>query len=108
MVQNKKTRRSGRRTINDRDIEAVRSLKYLGTVIKSTNDETEEISTGILSTDRASYSLQTLFRSKQMHRNKKIRPYKSVIKCLLWKSNLDPNTSDRGYDTYIWKEKKKN
>lgn len=83
MVQNRKTRRSGRRTINDRDIEVVRSFKYLGTVVSSTNDETEEISTGILSNDRASYSLQTLFRSKQLHRNKKIRPYKSVIHCFV-------------------------
>ena len=79
MVQNRKTR-SGRK-INDRDIEVVWHFKCLGTVINSTNGETEEISTGILATDRAYYCLQTVFRSKQIHRNKKVRPYKSVIKC---------------------------
>jgi hypothetical protein len=53
MVQNRITRRSGRRTMNDHDIGVVRNFKCLGTVINTTNDETEEISTGILATDRA-------------------------------------------------------
>ena len=61
MVQNRKTRRSGRRTINDRDIEVVRSFRYLETVIRSTNDETEEIGTGILASDRASYCMHTVW-----------------------------------------------
>ena len=57
MVQNRKTRRNGRRTINDHDIELSGISNAWGTVINSTNDETEEISTGILATDRAHYCL---------------------------------------------------
>jgi hypothetical protein len=83
MVQNRKTRRSKRSTINYRDIEDVTNFKCLATAISSTNDETEEISTGILAADTAYYSMQTLFRSKQIHRSKKTRPYKSVIKCFV-------------------------
>jgi len=35
-------------TINDDDIEVVRSFKYLGSVIDSTSDETEDIKVRIL------------------------------------------------------------
>ena len=50
MAQNRKTRRrrSEILTINDNDVEVVRSFKYLGSVINSTSDETEDIKVRIL------------------------------------------------------------
>jgi len=53
MVQNRKTIRRRRRrseilTINDNNVEVVRSLKYLGSVVDSTSDETEDIKVRIL------------------------------------------------------------
>ena len=61
----------------------VRRFKYLGTVINDSNDETEEISARILAPNKAYSSLQTIFRSKQIHRNNKIRFHKTLIKPIL-------------------------
>jgi len=55
----------------------------LGTVINDSNDETEEIRTRILAANKAYRSLQTIFRSKQIHRNNKIRLYKTLIRPIL-------------------------
>jgi hypothetical protein len=70
-------------TAKEQDIEVVRSFKYLWTVINDTNDETEEIRARILAANKAYSSLQTIFRSKQIHRNNKIRLYKTLIKPVL-------------------------
>jgi hypothetical protein len=70
-------------TVEDHKTEVVRRFKYLGTVINDINDETEEIRARILAANKAYTSLQTLFRSKQIHRNNKIRLYKTLIKPIL-------------------------
>jgi len=46
-------------------------LKYLGTVINNTNNETEKAKAGILAANKACYCyfLQDIFRSEQIHRN---------------------------------------
>ena len=67
-------------TVEDRKIEVVRRFKYLGTVINESSDETEEIRARILAADKAYSSLQTILRAKQIHRNNKIRLYKTLIK----------------------------
>jgi hypothetical protein len=73
MVQNSITGRiSEILTLKDHDIEVVRSFKYLGTVINKTNDETEEIKARILAANKACCCLQTVLRSKQIHRNNRI------------------------------------
>ena len=46
-------------------------------------DETEENQAGILAANKAYSSLQTIFRSKQIHRNNKVRLYKTLIKPML-------------------------
>ena len=56
----------------------------MGTVISNTNDETEEIKGRILAANKACSSLQTIFRSKQIHRSNKIRLYKTSIKLVLY------------------------
>ena len=61
----------------------VRRFKYLGTVINDNNDEKEEIRARILAANQAYSSLQTIFLSKHIHRNKKIRLYKTLIKPIL-------------------------
>jgi hypothetical protein len=48
-----------------------------------TNEETEEIRAMILATNKAYSSLQTIFRSKQIHRNNKIKLYKTLIMPIL-------------------------
>jgi hemerythrin superfamily protein len=77
-----KSRRLGKgRTLilEDHKIEVVRRFKYLGTVINDVNDETEDIQARILAANKAYSSLQAIFRSKQIHRNNKIRLNKTLI-----------------------------
>jgi hypothetical protein len=88
MVQ---SRRSGmRRTliVEDHKIEVVRRIKYLGSVINDTNDETKEIRARILAANKAYSSLRTIFQSKQIHQNNKIRLHKTVIKPILCYGNV--------------------
>jgi hypothetical protein len=66
MVQSRSPGR-GTLTAEDHKIEVVRRFKYLGTVIYDTNDEMEEICTRILAANKVNSSLQTIFRSKQIH-----------------------------------------
>jgi len=51
--------------------------------LNDTNEEKEEIQARILTANKAYSSLQSIFRSKQIHRNNKIRFYKSLIKPVL-------------------------
>ena len=84
LVQNRRTRRiSEILTLEDHDIEVVRTFKYLGTVINNTEDETEEIKARILAANKACCFLQTVLRCKQIHRNNKIRLYKALMKPVL-------------------------
>jgi hypothetical protein len=104
MVQNRRRRRISEILTNkDHDIEVVRGFKYMGTVINNTNDETEEIGARIQAANKAYSSLQTVFRSQQIHCSSKIRLYKPLINpaLLLWKCNLDPKTNDRTNAVYI-------
>jgi hypothetical protein len=75
MVPSRKTKRSEILMITDHDIEVEMSFKYLGPVINNIKDETEEIKARILAANKAYYSLQTIFTSKQIHQNNKIRLY---------------------------------
>ena len=72
MVQNRRLGKGGTLTVEDHKIEVGRRFKYLGTAINDSNDETEEIRARILAANKAYSSLQTVFRSKQIHRNNKI------------------------------------
>jgi hypothetical protein len=67
-------------TAVDHDIEFVRNCKYLGAAIDNTNDETQEIRARILVANKACSCLQIMFISKQIHRNNKIKLYKTLIK----------------------------
>ena len=58
--------------IKDHDIEVVRSFTYLGTALNDINGETDEIKDRILAANKAYPPLQTIFVSKQFHRNNKI------------------------------------
>jgi hypothetical protein len=70
-------------TVGNHNIETVRRFKYLGTIINYTNDKMEEIRARILAVNKAYSSLQTIFRSKQIHWNNKIRLHKTLIKPML-------------------------
>ena len=83
MVQNRRVGKEGILTVDDHRIEMVRGFKYLGTIVNDTNNETEEIRARILAANKAYSSLKTVFRSKQIHRNNKIRLYKTLIKPIL-------------------------
>jgi len=83
MVQNRRLGKGGTLTVEDHKIEVVRRFKYLGTVVNDSNDETEEIQARILAANKAYSSLLTIFRSKQIHRNNKIRLYKTLTKLIL-------------------------
>ena len=94
MVQSRRLGKGRTPTIEDHKIEVVGRFKYLGTVINDINDGTEEIRARILAANKAYNSLQTIFRSKQIHRNM-IRLYKTLSKPILWKRNLDLNPNVR-------------
>jgi hypothetical protein len=49
-------------------------------ILNDTNEEKEEIQARILAANKAYSSLQSIFRSKQIHRNNKIKLYKTLIK----------------------------
>ena len=83
MVQNRRLGKGGTLTVEDHKTEVVRRFQYLGTVINDSNDETEEIRATILAVSKAYSSLQTIFQSKQIHRNNKIRLYKTLIEPIL-------------------------
>jgi len=83
VVQNWRLGKGGTLTVEDHKIEVVRRFKYLGTVINDSSDEMEEIQARILAANKAYGFLQTIFRSKQMHRNNKTRLYKTLIKPVL-------------------------
>jgi len=82
-VQSRRLGKGRTLTIEDHKIEVVRRFIYLGTVINYVNDEMEEIRARILAANKAYSSLQTIFRSKQIHRNNKIRLYRTLIKPIL-------------------------
>ena len=90
-------------TVQDHKIEVIRRFKYLGTVINDVSDKMEEIRARILAANKAYNSLQTIFRSKQIHRNM-IRLYKTLSKPILWKRNLDLNPNVRADAKHVWKE----
>jgi hypothetical protein len=97
VIENGRTRRiSEILAITDRDIEAVRSFKYLGTVNNNTNDETEEIKARIIAANTAYSPLHITFRCKQIHKNNKIRLYETLMKPVqcYGKCNVDRNTND--------------
>jgi len=83
MVQSRRPGKGGIWTVGNHKIEMVRIFKYLGTVINDTNDETEEIRARILAANKVYGSTQTIIRSKHIHRNNKIRLYKTLIKPVL-------------------------
>jgi len=83
MVQSRRPGKGGMWTAGDHKIEMVRRFKYLGAVINDTIDETEEIRARILAANKAYSSLQTICRSKHIHRNNKIRLYKTLINPVL-------------------------
>jgi hypothetical protein len=78
MVQSRRPGKVGTCIVGDHKIEMVGRFRYLGTVINDTNNETEEIQARILATNKAYSSLHTIFRSKQINRNNKIRLYKTL------------------------------
>jgi len=78
MVQNRRLGKGGTLTADDHKIEVVRRFKYHGAVVNDSNDETKEIRARILAANKAYSSLQTIFRSKEMHGNNKIRLYKTL------------------------------
>ena len=65
--------------LTDRDIEAVRSYKYLGTVSNNTNEETEEIKARIIAGNTAYSPLHITCRCKQIYRSNKIRLYETLM-----------------------------
>jgi hypothetical protein len=69
--------------VKDHKTEVDRRFKYLEAVINDVNYETEEIRARILAANKAYSSLRPIFRSKQIHRNNKIRLYNTVIKPIL-------------------------
>jgi len=67
----------------DYDIKVVRDFNYLGTVINNINDETEEIKARILAANKSFTTKQTIFKSKQIHQNNKVRLFVTLSQPIL-------------------------
>ena len=78
MLQSRRPGKGGTWIVGNHKTETVRRFRYLGTVINYTNDEIEEIQARILTTNKAYSSLQTIFRTKQINRNNRIRLLKTL------------------------------
>jgi len=103
IVQSRRLGKGRTLTIEDHKIEVVRRFIYLGTVINYVNDEMEEIRARILAANKAYSSLQTIFRSKQIHRNNKIRLDRTLIKPILCYGNVTwtlTQTSEQMINTF--------
>jgi purine-nucleoside phosphorylase len=84
MVQNRRpTRMNESLTIQDHDIEVVKGFKCLGTVISNNDDKILEIKTTVLASNNTYSSPKTIFKSKKICQNNKIRLYKRLIKTVL-------------------------
>ena len=79
LVQTRRQRNYG--TINN--IEKVNNFKYLGTILEINGTEEAEIRNRIVQTNKAAYGISSIFRSKDIHRNTKLRIYKSIIRPIL-------------------------
>jgi len=91
-LQHRRTRRiSEIFTVVDHDIEFVRSYKYFGATINNTNDETQAIRARILAANKACSCLQIMLISKQIHRNNRIKLYKTLIKPELCNGSITYN-----------------
>lgn len=67
-------------TIGDDNLESVKHFKYLGAIINSNGSEEAEIHGRIIQANRAYFSLSHIFHSRDIHRNNKIRAYKTIIR----------------------------
>jgi len=103
MVQNRRPGKGGTLTVENHKIEVVRRFKYLGTLITDSNDEMEESRARILAGNKAYSSLQTIFRSEQIHRNNKIRLHKTLTKPILCYGSVTwtlPQTAEQMLNTF--------
>jgi hypothetical protein len=77
----------------------------LWTVINNTDDETQEVKASIPAANKAYFSLQTTFLSKQIHSSIKIIFIQNINKTrtVLWKCNLDRNINGSTNGVYVWK-----
>lgn len=69
--------------IDDAKFETVQSFVYLGSLVNSNNDISEEISRRIQSANRCYYGLQKQIKSRLLSRGTKCRLYKTLIKPVL-------------------------
>jgi endonuclease/exonuclease/phosphatase family metal-dependent hydrolase/ribosomal protein S28E/S33 len=70
-------------TVADYNFENVENFVYLGTNISKDGNETEEIKRRILLANKTYYWILPIIRNKDVHRNAKLRIYKSIIRPVL-------------------------
>lgn len=67
-------------TMGEFNFERVNSFKYLGAILTSENDTSEEIKARIQSGNRCMYALSNVLRSRDLTRGSKLRIYNTVIR----------------------------
>lgn len=83
VLQTKKSVQNKVIQLNNTDIEIVENFKYLGSIVNKENDELVEIKERILRANKAYFSMIDLLKSQTIHRNNKIRLYKTIIRPIL-------------------------
>jgi sorting nexin-29 len=86
VITNKEARRNdlGKNLIiGDHNFEVVEDLKYLGTLINTKNNVSEEIKKRIIASNRSYHGLHTILKSKYITWHSKIWLYKTLIRLVI-------------------------
>lgn len=85
MVQSKKRKNQiGQNiTIGDYNFEVVDNFSYLGSNMTADNEEAQEILKRIATSNRMFYSMLPIMKSRNIHRNVKLRLYKTLIRTVV-------------------------
>lgn len=70
-------------TIGNYNFEVVNNFTYLGSNITANNDEGQEVQKRVAAGNRAYYSMLPIIKSRSIHRNVKLRLYKTLIRTVV-------------------------
>lgn len=83
LIQSSKQTEERSFLINNTEIEIVDRFVYLGSTLTRDNNEMAEIKRRLWLANRAYYSMLNLFKSRTLHRESKLRIYKTIVRPIL-------------------------
>lgn len=80
LLSSRKTQKTEDILVQNTQIEALQSFKYLGSIVNGSNEVEEEIKARIISGNKAYFMNASLFKSKLISKSAKLMLYKSIIR----------------------------